>query len=127
MHDFLAWLGVAFTPYAWASHVLLGLAIQAAVALPLRRAGVRGAWWIGAALSIGFWWGREKVEFEFALKAAANLRTLGPFWYRGWLPVEWDVDSQFQLYAPAAVNLLVAWLEGRRRDRASMDRPARAA
>lgn len=114
MTDFLVALGVAFTPHAWAGHVLLGLAIQLAVALPLRWAGVRGAWWLGAAVSIGFWWGREKVEFEFALKAAANLRTLGPFWYRGWLPFEWDLDSQFQLYAPAAVNLLVAALAGRR-------------
>ncbi len=38
------------------------------------------------------------MEFEFALKAAANLRTVGPFWYRGWLPVEWDLDSQIQFW-----------------------------
>jgi hypothetical protein len=108
--EFLGQLGILFTPYAWAGHVLLGLAIQLAVALPLRRAGVPAAWWLGAALSIGFWWGREKMEFEFALKAAANLRTVGPFWWRGWLPLEWDVASQFQLYAPAAVNLALAAL-----------------
>jgi hypothetical protein len=125
MSNLLAQLGVAFTPYAWAAHVLLGLAIQAAVALPLRWAGVRGAWWIGAAVSIGFWWGREKVEYEFALKAAANLRTLGPFWHRGWLPFEWDVDSQLQFFAPAAVNLLVGALAQRRR--AAVDSRAPAA
>lgn len=111
--DFLAQLGIFFTPYAWAGHVLLGLAIQLAAALALRRAGVPGAWWLGAVLSIGFWWGREKMEFEFALKAAANLRTVGPFWWRGWLPLEWDLPSQFQLYAPAAVNLALAALAHR--------------
>ena len=110
MTDLLAQLGIFFTPYAWAAHVLLGLAIQLAVALPLRRAGVPGAWWLGAAVSIGFWWGREKMEFEFALKAAANLRTVGPFWYRGWLPFEWDLASQSQLFAPAIVNLALAAL-----------------
>jgi hypothetical protein len=110
IHDFLAELGILFTPYAWAGHVLLGLAIQAAVALPLRWAGARAPWWIGAAVSIGFWWGREKMEFEFALKAAAQLRTVGPFWYRGWLPLEWDLDSQLQLFAPALANLAAALL-----------------
>jgi len=48
-----------------------------------------------------------------ALKAAANLRTVGPFWWRGWLPLEWDLPSQFQLYAPAAVNLALAALAHR--------------
>jgi hypothetical protein len=115
--DALGRLGILFTPYAWAGHVLLGLAIQLAIALALRRAGVGAAWWLGAAVSIGFWWGREKMEFEFALKAAAHLGTVGPFWYRGWLPLEWDLASQFQLYAPAAVNLGLAAL-ARRVDRA---------
>ena len=111
--DFLGQLGILFTPYAWAGHILLGLAIQLAVALALRRAGVPTAWWLGAAMSIGFWWGREKMEFEFALKAAAHLGTVGPFWWRGWLPLEWDIASQVQLYAPAAVNLALAALAQR--------------
>ncbi|MBV8167625.1 MAG: hypothetical protein JO021_12585 [Alphaproteobacteria bacterium] len=128
MNDLLAQLGVAFTPHAWLAHVLLGLAIQLAVALPLRRAGVGAAWWVGAAVSIGFWWGREKVEFEFALKAAAGLRTLGPFWHRGWLPFEWDVASQLQFFAPAAVNLALAALAARRRrGRRPVDTPTPAA
>ena len=71
-------LGVAFTPYAWLGHVLMGLGIQLAVVLPLNVARVRSAWWIAAAVSAGFWWGREKVGYEFALKAAAGLHTLGP-------------------------------------------------
>jgi len=121
--DLLARLGVLFTPHAWAGHVLLGLAIQLAIALPLLRARVAGAWWLAAAVSIGFWWGREKMEFEFALKAAAHLDTVGPFWHRGWLPLEWDVASQFQLYAPAAVNLALAALVATMRRRASSGQP----
>ncbi len=112
----LAELGILFTPYAWAGHVLLGVAIQAVVVLALRAGGPRPSWWIGAAVSIGFWWGREKMEFEFALKAAAHLNTVGPFWWRGWLPIEWDLDSQIQLYAPAVVNLVLAALLHRRHD-----------
>ena len=123
IRDGLAALGILFTPYAWAGHVLLGLAIQAAVAMPLRRAGVGVAWWLGAAVSIGFWWGREKMEFEFALKAAAGLHTVGPFWWRGWLPFEWDAASQFELFAPALVNLATAALATRRRARAQSTGP----
>jgi hypothetical protein len=112
--DDLGQLGVVLTPYAWATHILLGLGIQIIAALILRRAGVRNAWWIAAALSIGFWWGRKKIEYEFALKAAAHLSTLGPFWYRGWLPVEWRLVRQFELYAPAAANIVAALAFNRR-------------
>jgi len=114
IEDALAGLGIWFTPYAWAGHVLLGSAIQVAVALPLRWAGLRAAWWLAAAVSIGFWWGREKMEFEFGLKAAAHLDTVGPFWYRGWLPFEWDGASQWQFFAPALAALAVAALLSRR-------------
>ena len=79
MTDVLDTLGVFFTPYAWLGHILIGAGIQAAVAIPLQVSGVRTAWWIGAAVSTGFWWGRKKVKYEFALKALAGLRTLGPF------------------------------------------------
>jgi hypothetical protein len=106
--DFLAWLGVVLTPYAWATHILLGLAMQVVAALILRRAGVRNAWWIAAALSIGFWWGRKKIEYEFALAAAAHLGTEGPFWYLGWLPPEWPWPRQLEFYAPAAANIVAA-------------------
>jgi hypothetical protein len=117
IRDQLAELGILFTPYAWAGHVLLGLALQAVIALPLRWAGARSAWWIAAAGSIGFWWGREKMEFEFALKAVAQLHTVGPFWWRGWLPFEWDHASQLQFAAPALANLAVAALDAWRRAR----------
>lgn len=108
MIAFLNWLGVAFTPYAWFGHVLLGLGIQIVVAVPLALARVRAAWWFGTAVSAGFWWGREKVEHEFALKAAAGLRSLGPFWWRGWLPPEWGGASAWEFLAPTLTGLLVA-------------------
>lgn len=113
--DWLAGIGVAFTPYAWAGHALMGVLIQCLIALPLRRGGIRNAWWIGAALSIGYWWSREKTEFEFHLKGLAHALSLGPYWYRGFLPLEWDSASQFQFYAPVAVNILLAlWLNDAR-------------
>ncbi len=106
--EFLNNVGVFFTPHAWLGHVLLGLCIQFVVAMPLKVAGVRAAWWVGAAVSAGFWWGREKVEHEFALKAAAGLHTLGPFWWRGWLPVEWGARSAWEFLAPTLAGLLIA-------------------
>lgn len=106
-------LGYVFTPYAWLGHVLLGLVIQAVAAVPLRLAGVAAAWWIGAALSAGFWWGREKVEYEFALRNLAGLRTLAPFWWRGWLPFDWGWSSAAEFLAPTTACLLLAWYVGR--------------
>lgn len=107
-------LGYVFTPYAWLGHVLLGLVIQAVAAVPLRLAGVSAAWWIGAALSAGFWWGREKMEHEFALKGLAGLRTVAPFWWRGWMPWDWGWSSAMEFLAPSAACLAVAWWAGRR-------------
>ena len=59
-------------------------------------------------MSAGFWWGREKVEYEFALKAAAGLHTLGPVWWRGWLPFSWGWSSAGEFLAPTAAAVLLA-------------------
>lgn len=114
MNEALAHIGTATIGYAWATHILLALIIQAIAALILRRAGVRNAWWIGAALAIGFYWGRKKMELEFVLQMAAHLHSHAAFWYRGWLPFEWPLAWQIQFYAPAAATLLVAFLAERR-------------
>ncbi len=108
-------LGIFFTPYAWLGHVLLGTGIQAVVAMPLQLARIRAAWWIGGAVSAGFWWGRKKMEYEFALKAAAGLHPVGPFWWRGWLPFEWGAQRAWDFIAPTLVALLIAALMDRRR------------
>jgi hypothetical protein len=110
MSDALAHLGTAAIGYAWATHILLALITQVIAALILRRAGVRNAWWIGAALAIGFYWGRKKMEYEFTLQIAAHLHSHAGFWYRGRLPFEWPLAWQIQFYAPAAAALLVAYL-----------------
>lgn len=114
-------LGYVFTPYAWFGHVLLGVAIQAVIAVPLRLAGVAAAWWFGAAISAGFFWGREKMEYELGMKAAAGLRTVAPFWWRGWMPWDWGIggSNAWEFLAPTAACLLLAWcLGGARRIRA---------
>jgi hypothetical protein len=90
------------------SHTLLALVIQSLAALPLSRLRVPGAWWIGAALSIGFWWGRKKLEFEQSLIPLGQPHAA--LWYRGWLPLEWPADYRWQFLAPAAANILLACL-----------------
>jgi hypothetical protein len=110
----LAQVGVFFTPYAWAGHVLIAAAMQALIALTLTAARVRQAWWLGSAVAIGYAWSREKTEYEFALKYAAHGRSVGPYWYRGFLPLEWDAASQWQFYAPAIAVILIAWAAERR-------------
>ena len=118
----LGQLCVFFTPYAWFGHSLLGLCIQVVVALPLQLARVRSAWWIGAAVYAGFWWGREKMEYEFSLKALAGLHTVGPFWWRGWLPFEWDTASMWQFLSPTLVGLFAAFMMERRSSRMGRSR-----
>jgi hypothetical protein len=113
--NWLQWLGVVLTPVAWATHVLIALAMQALVALAVSRTRLANPWWIGATFATAYAYSREKMEFEFHLKAVNHLRTLGPFWYRGFIPFEWDVASQFQFYAPAAAVILLAWAIERRR------------
>jgi hypothetical protein len=90
------------------SHILLAVPIQLLFGVPLWRLRVPGAWWIGAAMSIGFWWGRKKIEFEYSLIPWGPSHN--PVWHLGWTPFEWPADLQWQFYAPATVNLLLAWL-----------------
>jgi len=89
--------------------------MQALIALGLTAARVRQAWWLGAAVAIGYAWSREKTEYEFALKYAAHGRSVGPYWHRGFLPLEWDAASQWQFYAPTIAVILIAWAAERKR------------
>jgi hypothetical protein len=89
--------------------------MQALIAVALEAARVRRAWWFGAAVAIGYAWSREKTEFEFALKYAAHGHSLGPYWYRGFVPFEWDISSQWQFFAPSIAVTLIAWAVERRR------------
>ena len=88
--------------------------MQALIAAGLQLARIRQAWWIGAAVAIGYAWSREKTEFEFALKYAAHGRSVGPFWYRGFVPFEWPISSQWEFYAPTIAVLAIAWAVERR-------------
>jgi len=88
---------------------LICAVIQAVVASGLRLARIRQAWWFAAVFAIGYAWSREKTEFEFSLKAAAHGRSVGPYWYRGFISFEWPWSSQFEFYAPAIAVILIAW------------------
>ncbi|HTJ64888.1 MAG TPA: hypothetical protein VL899_13875 [Alphaproteobacteria bacterium] len=110
----LQWLGVVLTPVAWATHIAIAVAMQSLVALAIGRTRLSNPWWIGAAFATAYAYSREKTEFEFHLKAINHLRTVGPYWYRGFIPLEWDLSSQFQFYAPAAAVILLALAIDRR-------------
>ncbi len=90
------------------SHAALALAIMVLCGLPLRRLGVAGAWWIGAALAIGFYWGREKAQFERALADRLGLDGVVPLWHRGWFPFEWGLDGMLDLAVPLVACLALA-------------------
>jgi hypothetical protein len=107
--NWLQWIGVVLTPVAWATHIVIALAMQALVALGVGRTRLSNPWWIGAAVAIGYAFSREKTEFEFHLKALDHVRSVGPYWYRGFIPLEWDWSSQLEFYAPTVAVILVAW------------------
>jgi len=85
------------------SHAILALAIMAATLLALAPWRVRNAHWIGAALGIGFYWGREKRDHENRLRLPAE-----EVWDRGWLPLEWSAKGQADFYWPLVACLLAA-------------------
>ncbi|MCK8783699.1 hypothetical protein M0638_04795 [Roseomonas sp. NAR14] len=102
--------------HSWLSHAALALAIQGAAALPLGLLRVRNGEWIGAALAIGFYWGREKRDHENRLH-----RPAAEVWDQGWFPWEWTAKSVGDLLVPAlaclALALLLGWLGRRGRGR----------
>ena len=53
------------------------------------------------------------MEYEFSLKALAGLHTVGPFWWRGWLPPEWGAQHAWDFIAPTLAALLIAALVDR--------------
>jgi hypothetical protein len=113
--NWLQWIGVVLTPVAWATHIVIALVMQAIVAAAVSRTRLANPWWIGATFAIGYAYSREKTEFEFHLRAVDHVRSVGPYWYRGFISFEWDLASQFQFYAPAIAVILLAWAIDRRR------------
>lgn len=105
---------------SWLSHPLIAVAILTGVVLMLRR--VCGfAHWIGAALAVGFYWGREKRDHEARLRLPA-----AESWNQGILPWEWTRKSLIDFFAPALTVLFIALaIELWRRHLARRDRPGR--
>lgn len=88
------------------SHVVLALAMQAVVGVALSLFRITKAWWFGAMLAIGFYFGRKKLEVE--LHADPSGLHKAATWDLGWIPFLWPAAYQLQFYAPAAAVLLVA-------------------
>jgi hypothetical protein len=86
-----------------ASHVAGGLVIFFACFIPLTLARVRQAHWIGAALAIGYYWGRETRDHEGRLR----LPPLEVFHY-SWMPWHWSHKSMLDLAYPTVTVLVLA-------------------
>lgn len=95
--------------HAHLTHPLLAAAITVLAWLPLRLAGVRQAGWIGAALAVGFYWGREKAQHEAALVARGG-RHVVDTWHLGWTPFEWSAGGQLDFWPVLPAVVAVALL-----------------
>lgn len=80
-------------------HCLLAVPIQLVAALLAQSA------WAGAIAVVFYFYGREKVQHEYALKGAASTATV---WHRGWWPGEWSRASRFDFILPAAQSVIAA-------------------
>jgi len=74
-------------------------------------------------------YGREKAQFEIALKNDLGMHSVIPLWYRGYWPGEWSRDGLQDFLVPVifawtitALVLLVVW---RRRSRSRTGAGAR--
>lgn len=65
---------------------------------------ITGNWWAGAALGVGFYWGREKRDFEIHSK---NM-----LWWKGWTPFEYTQDGQSDFWWPFFACIILAFLMG---------------
>jgi hypothetical protein len=54
--------------------------------------------------------GREKAQFELALKEELGLRSVIPLWHRGWWPGEWGVDGILDLMVPSLYAVVWAFI-----------------
>lgn len=83
-------------------HAAIALAMQATVGI------LAGNWWAGAALGVGFYWGREKRDHEITV---AHIPALSR-WWQGWTPFEWNADGQSDFWWPFGACILTALLKG---------------
>ena len=68
--------------------------------------GLLGYWWVGAALAIGFFIGREHAQQEY------KLGTVGKSPWPAFDPRKWSLDAKLDLLFPVMAVLIVAGLMG---------------
>lgn len=84
------------------AHAIIALVMQGIVGI------LTGNWWAGAALGIGFYWGREKRDHEIKVQHIPALAV----WWKGWTPFEWCADGQNDFWWPFVVTIATALVMG---------------
>lgn len=84
-------------------HAAIAIGIQAVIGFPTRN------WWLGAAVAISFFAGREITQAEYRWIAAfgSGQRANMP-WWGGLDPAAWTTKSVFDLALPVLATILVA-------------------
>lgn len=103
MKKFLAWIASK----RWRSslsHALLSIPIFFIVYGIAFLFGLDSASFIAAAFIVGWWWSREKTQYEYKHKTGRTITV----WHKGWLPFEWDGYSILDLALPCVIIMPVA-------------------
>lgn len=95
---------------AYLEHIILALAVQAAIGL------ATGNWWAGAGVASAYFLGREAAQAEYRWielygeGLRANMPWWGPFDLRVWT----KLDQWIDWLGPLLATCTLAWLMARR-------------
>jgi hypothetical protein len=70
----------------------------------------RHAFWVYPIFVFAWYHGREKAQFELALKKELGLRSVIPLWSEGIWPWEWSRDAILDLAVPTVYATVLAFV-----------------
>lgn len=93
-------------------HALFALAIQALVLMVCRLSGIALGEWLGAALAIGFFAGREYAQVEYKVRDRTGLPIADMMPWHVVRPGMWSLDARLDLLFPVVACVLLAIVIG---------------
>jgi hypothetical protein len=69
-------------------------------------------WTVPAIFVTGYFYGREKAQWELAEKARLGLKSVIPLAHKGLAPWTWSRDQQLDLYVPVIYGVAMSALAG---------------